>query len=102
MMFYKNIKVMVHSSHGEMDLFDICHRSFARRYISTIFVYDMPRLHISNADRSNKRKLLYTKKRNKQTIYCRNFNITNADYADDLELLANTPAQVESLLHSLE
>ena len=28
--------------------------------------------------------------------------ITDADYADDITLLANTPAQAESLLHSLE
>ena len=28
--------------------------------------------------------------------------ITNADCADDLVLLANTPAQAESLRHSLE
>ena len=28
--------------------------------------------------------------------------ITDADYADDLALLANTPNQVETLLHSLE
>ena len=28
--------------------------------------------------------------------------ITDADYTDDVELLANTPAQAESLLHSLE
>ena len=28
--------------------------------------------------------------------------ITDADNADDLALLANTPIQVESLLHSLE
>ena len=27
---------------------------------------------------------------------------TDADYADDIALLANTPTQVESLLHSLE
>ena len=27
---------------------------------------------------------------------------TNADYADDIALLANTPAQAETLLHSLE
>ena len=29
-------------------------------------------------------------------------NITDADYADDLVLLANTPAQTESLLHRLD
>ena len=28
--------------------------------------------------------------------------ITDADYTDDVALLANTPAQAESLLHSLE
>ena len=28
--------------------------------------------------------------------------ITDADYADDIALLANTPAQTETLLHSLE
>ena len=30
------------------------------------------------------------------------WTITNMDYADDIVLLANTPAQAESLLHSLE
>ena len=29
-------------------------------------------------------------------------SITDTDYADDIALLANTPAQSESLLHSLE
>ncbi len=28
--------------------------------------------------------------------------ITNTDYTDDIALLANTPAQAETLLHSLE
>ena len=28
--------------------------------------------------------------------------ITDADYADDIELLANTPTQAKSLIHSLE
>ena len=28
--------------------------------------------------------------------------ITDADYADDITLLANTPAQLETLLHGLE
>ncbi len=28
--------------------------------------------------------------------------ITDTDYADDIALLANTPAQAETLLHSLE
>ena len=28
--------------------------------------------------------------------------ITDADYADDIAILSNAPAQVETLLHSLE
>ena len=28
--------------------------------------------------------------------------VTDADYADDIALLANTPTQAETLLHSLE
>ena len=36
---------------------------------------------------------------------CRQYSeetITNADYADDIVLLTNTPTQAKSLLHSLE
>ena len=36
------------------------------------------------------RKLLHAKKGMKQMIFCRNYYV---DYADDLALLANTPAQ---------
>ena len=39
------------------------------------------------------------KKAKKQTISYRNYD---ANYADDLVLLANTPAQAESLLYCLE
>ena len=48
----------------------LCHCcwSSARRYISTIYVYNLPRLRTSNFDRSNRRKWLYTKKGKKQTI----------------------------------
>ena len=61
----------------------------------------MPRLCTSNVDRSNKRKWLYTKKKQtnkKQTIPCTNY------YGRRLciGLLANTPTQVSFLLHSLE
>ena len=59
-------------------------------------VYYQPRLYVSNVYRFNERKRLYAGKGKKQkiprTYYC----------ADDIALLANTPAQVESLQHSLE
>ena len=38
----------------------------------------------------------------KLSIFNYSYLMTNADYTDDLALLTNTPAQAESLLHSLE
>ena len=40
-----------------------------------------------------------TKKRSRR---CPAKTITDADYADDIALLSNTPNQAETLLHSLE
>ena len=42
---------------------------------------------------------LLTKKRSRR---CPAKTITDADYADDIAILANTPNQAETLLHSLE
>ena len=58
-------------------------------------------------DRSNKRKCLYAKKKKKKKkkAISRQYlpvTIKDADYTDDLVLLANTPAQAKSLLHSLQ
>ena len=53
-----------------------------------------------NINRSNERKWSHTKKaRSRQYL---TETIIDADYIDDLALLANTPMQAESLLHSLE
>ena len=51
-----------------------------------------------NINRFDIIKWSYTKKSKEQKISC----ITDADLVDDLTLLANTPAQAESLLQSLE
>ena len=72
------------------------HWSFARRYMSVICVYNLPRLHTSNVIRSYKRKWLYTKKERSEWYSPK--TITKADYADDLAGLAKTPAKAESLL----
>ena len=63
-------------------------------------VYYLPRLRSTNVDRFNERKWLYTGKGKEQKIPPR--TIMDTDYADDIMLQANTPAQAESLLHSLE
>ena len=51
-----------------------------------------------NVNRSNEQR--FTLKKPRSRIYPAE-TITDADYADDLALLANTPAQAESLLHNL-
>ena len=61
MMLYKNTKSLLTGWRHRL-LWHCCWCS-ARGYISPIFVYNLPRLHTSNVDRSNKRKWLYTKKR---------------------------------------
>ena len=72
-----------------------CCRSTTRRHASPIPLYHL-RTSI-NKIRENGFKL--TKKRSKRYPAK---TITDADYADDLALLANTPNQAETLLHSLE
>ena len=53
----------------------------------------------SNDVWSNKKRLLAKKKKKKaRNRYCPDETITDADYADDLELLVNTPTQAKSLL----
>ena len=69
-------------------------------YISPISVHDLPRLCTSNVNRSNERKWLYTKKA--RSRWYSTETIIDADYADDIAFLANTPNQAESLQHSLE
>ena len=54
MMLYRNTKAKVPSPDGDR-LFRYCCCSFARRYINTIFVYNLPRQRTSNVDRSNKK-----------------------------------------------
>ena len=60
----------------------------------------MPRLRTSNIHKSNKRKLLYSKKDCKKGAIPKE-NRTYADYADDQALLANTPTETSSKLDIL-
>ena len=54
-----------------------------------------------NVNRSNKRKRFHTKKKARSRCYPED-TLTDLNYTDDKALLVNTPAQAESLLHSLE
>ena len=74
-----------------------CRRSLARRYISIIFVYTLPRLRTSNVNRTNKRNGFRLRKARSRRYPAE--NMTKASYEDDLALLVNRPDQVEYLLH---
>ena len=72
----------------------------AREHSRPITVDYQPRLRASNVNRFHeKNDFTLAKARSRQ--YPAQTSM-DADYADDIALLANTPAQAESLLHSLE
>ena len=50
MMLYKNMKAMVHSPDSDTNFFDFCCWSLARRYISTMYVYNLLRLRTMTSD----------------------------------------------------
>ena len=85
MILYNNTKSILLLPDGDSDFFDLCIWAFARRYISTISVCNLPKQPTSNTDISDKGKWLYIKKTNqkqkkrhkKQIIFCR--TITDAD-----------------------
>ena len=95
MILYRNTKVKVRSPDGDTDYFDI---------VSGVLEWDTlaPYLFIICLDyvlRTSVDKIKLTKERSRRYPAK---TITDADYADDIALLANAPAQAEILLHSLE
>ena len=54
------MKGMILSLDGDTNFF--CHWSFAKKYINTILVHNLPRLCTPTVNRSNKRKWFHTKK----------------------------------------
>ena len=97
---YRNTKVKVRSPDGDTEYFDIVegvlHGDTLAPYIFIICLDYVLRKSIDKI-RENGFKL--TKKRNRRYP---TKTITDADYADDIAILANTPNQAETLLHSLE
>ena len=99
MMLYKNTKVQVRSPDRDSDYFDIIagvlQGDTLASYLFIICLEYGLKTSI-NLMKENGFKLAKKSRRYPaQTI-------TDADYADDIVLLANTPAQTDTLLHSLE
>ena len=100
MTLYKNVKVKVHSPDGDTNDFDIVagvlQRDTLAPYLFIIYLNNVLRTSI---DKMKDNGFKLTKQRSRRYLAQ---TITDADYADDITLLANTPTQPETQLHSLE
>ena len=100
MMLYRNTKVKVRSPDEDTDYFDIVAGVLQGDTLAHyLFIICLDHMLRTSIDRMKENGFKLTKERSRrypaQTI-------TDADYADDIALLANTPAQAETLLHSQE
>ena len=94
------MKVKVHSPDGDTDYFDIVAGVLQGNTLAPyLFVICLDYVLRKSIDKMKDNGFKLAKERNRrypaQTI-------TNADYTNDIALLAHTPAKAESLLHSLE
>ena len=100
MMLYKNPKVKVCSLDGDTDYFDIVAGVLQGDTLAPyLIVICLDYVLRTSIDKMKDMGLKLTKYKSRRYPA---HTITEADYADDIALLANTPAQAETLLHSLE
>ena len=100
MMLYKNTKVKVRSPVGDTDYFDIVAVVLQGDTLASyLFINCQDYTLRTSIDLMKENGFKLTKERSRrypaQTI-------TDVDYAHDIAILPNTPAQAETLLHSLE
>ena len=100
MTLYRNTKVKVRSPDEDTDYFDIVSGLLQGDTLSPfLFIICLDYVLKTSIDKMKDYGFKLAKERSRrypaQTI-------TDADNADDMALLANTPAQAETLLHSLE
>ena len=100
MMLYKNPKVKVCSPDGDTDYFDIVAGVLQGDTLAPyLFIICLDYVLRTSIDLMKENSFKLVKERSRsypaQTI-------TDADYTDNIALLANTPAQAETMLHSLK
>ena len=100
MILYRNIKVKVRSPDGDTEYFDIIAGVLQEDTLAPyLFIICLDYVLRTSIDKIRENGFGLTKKRSRRYP---TKTITDADYADDIALLANTPNQAETLLHSLE
>ena len=97
---YRNTKVKVRSLDGDTEYFDIVAGVLQGDTLAPyLFIICLDYVLRTSIDKIKKNGFKLTKKRIRRYPAK---TITNADYANDIAILANTPDQAETLLHSLE
>ena len=99
MMLYRSTKVKVCSPDEDTDYFDIV--AGVLQGDSYLFIICLDYVLRTSIDKLKKKKNGYKLTKGRSRRYTAQ-TIIDADYTDDIALLANTPAQTETLLHSLE
>ena len=97
---YRNTKVKVRSLDGDTEYFDSVAGVLQGDTLAPyLFIICVDYMLTTSIDKIRENGFELTKKR---SIRYPAKTITDADYADDIAILANTPNQAETLLHSLE
>ena len=97
---YRNTKVKVRSPDGDTEYFDIVAGVLQGDTLPPyLFIICQDYVLRTSTDKIRENGFELTKKRSRRYPAK---TITDADYADDITILANTPNQAETLLHSLE
>ena len=97
---YRNTQVKVRSPDRDTDYFDIVAGVLQGDTLSPYFyIICLDYVLRTSIDKIRENSFELTKKRSRRYPAKR---ITDADYADDIAILANTSNQAETLLHSLE
>ena len=100
MILYKNTQVKVRSPDGDTEYFDIVAEVLQGDTLAPyLFIICLDCVLRTSIDKIRENGFELTKKRSRRYPAK---TITDADYADDITILANTPKQAETLLHRLE
>ena len=100
MILYRNTKVKVRSLDGDTEYFDIVAGVLQGDTLAPyLFIICLDYVLRTSIDKIRENGFELTKRRSKRYPAK---TISDADYADDLALQANTPNQAETLLHSME
>ena len=97
---YRNTKVKVRSPDRDTEYFDIVEGVLQGDTLAPyLFIICLDYVLRTSIDKIKENGFELTKKRSRRYPAT---TITDADYTDDIAILANTPDQAETLLHSLE